>query len=373
MRYRSLTVEQLELPLVEPFETSFGVELRRQFLLVSLRSSDGLVGWGECVATREPLYSEESTGGAWAFIHENVVPRWRQRPPTALKGVRDLMRPFRGNRMAKSAIEQAALDLEARAKRRALSSWFGGRRRRIEVGVSVGIQSTPAALARRVGAYLEQGYRRIKIKVMPGWDVLPLAALRRAYPSIELWVDANQGYPASRVDTVRSWAERYEIRQVEQPFPDRALSAHAALARNAPFRVCLDESVVDADSLEEALRLGAVQSLNVKAGRVGGPVAGIALARRATRAGAVAWVGGMLESGIGRAHSVALASHPVFTLPGDISASDRYYREEILERPFVLNADGTLDVPSGVGIGVELDPRAHRRALRRRKTYTLGR
>ncbi len=372
MRYRSLTVEQLELPLVEPFETSFGVELRRQFLLVSVESSEGLAGWGECVATRDPLYNEESTASAWAFVQENVVPRWRRRPPTSVDRVRELMRPFRGNRMAKSAIEQAALDLEARASRRPLSSWLGGRRRRIEVGVSVGIQSTPTALARRVGAYLEEGYRRIKVKVMPGWDARPLAAVRRAYPAIELWVDANQGYPPTAVTSIRAWAERYEVRQVEQPFPERALAAHAALARHASFRVCLDESVVDADSLEGAIRLRAVQSLNVKAGRVGGPLEGIALARQATRSGAVAWVGGMLESGIGRAHSVALASHPVFSLPGDISASRRYYREEILERPFVLNADGTLDVPTGAGIGVELDRRAHRRAVRRRRTYALA-
>ena len=373
MPYRSLTVERLELRLVEPFETSFGIERRRQFLLVSLQGTDGHIGWGECVATRDPLYNEESTGTAWWFLQENVVPRWRRDPPTDVDEIRALVRPFRANRMAKAALEQAAIDLEARRANRSLSRWFGARRRRIAVGVSVGKQPTPAALVRRVGAYLEDGYRRIKVKVMPGWDVAPLAALRRAYPEIELWVDANQGYPPSAAGAIRAWAERYDVRQVEQPFPERALLAHAALAKGAHFRVCLDESVVDPESLEEALQLRAIQSLNVKAGRVGGPLEGISLARRAVRSGAVAWVGGMLESGIGRAHSVALASHPVFGLPGDISASARYYRDEILERPFLLNADGTIDVPTGAGIGVDLDPRAHTRAVRRRKSYSLSR
>lgn len=372
MRFTQLEVHELELPLVEPFQTSFGVEKRRRFLLLRLETHEGTVGWGECVASREPLYNEEFTAGAEAALREVVLPRWRKARPEGAEDVRALLGPLRGNRMVKSALEQAVVDLESQHARLPLGRWYGGRRSRVRVGVSVGIHPTSKALVDKVGSYLDAGYRRIKLKVSPGKDVDLVAPVRRAFPEIEIWVDGNQGYRADAGPALRRWANRLSVAQVEQPFPERALSAHASLVRGARFRVCLDESIVDTASLEDALRQRALTCLNVKAGRVGGPIEGIRLARKAQRSGVPAWVGGMLESGVGRAHNVHLASVSCFSLSGDISATARYYRNDVTEAPFLLGPGGTLEVPRGPGLGVTLDVRAHRRALRRRSTFSLG-
>ncbi len=369
MRLRTARLDELELDLVEPFETSFGVERRRRFLLVRLETTDGLVGLGECVASEEPLYSSETVATAREMLASRFLPelfRARSLDPAAFRGA---VERYRGHRMAKSAIETALIDLAAQARGVSVATYLGGRRRRVEVGVSVGIQPSVPRLVRRVGDYLEEGYRRIKLKVRPGWDERPVRAVRAAYPDIEIWVDANQAYSPGATDRIRRWAARYGVAQVEQPFAERAIRAHAELARGAPFRICLDESIVDATSLEDALAAGAVTSLNVKTGRVGGPLVGRALAERARRARVPAWIGGMLESGIGRAHNVHLASLAPFTLPADLSASDRYYREDLVDPPFVLGPGSTLEVPRGPGLGVELSERRRRRALRASRTF----
>jgi o-succinylbenzoate synthase len=367
MKLRSATLDELELPLVEPFETSFGVETTRRFLLLRLESTDGLVGFGECAASTEPLYSGESIDSAREILLRHLLPPILRAPSVTADGFRTSTARFRANRMAKSTVETALMDLEGKSRGRSVAALLGGGRARIEVGVSVGIQPTVAALVRRVGAYLDAGYRRVKLKVRPGWDVRPLRAVRAAYPDLEIWVDANQAYPPVAVDRIRGWAERFGVAQVEQPFPERAVRAHARLADGARFRVCLDETIVDDISLDDALEARALSSLNVKTARVGGVVPGRALARTAAKAGVPAWVGGMLESGVGRAHNVQLASLPVFSLPGDLSASDRYYREEIVDPPFVLGPGSSLAVPRGPGIGVEVREDAVRRARRASK------
>jgi O-succinylbenzoate synthase len=361
MRLRSVRLDEVELPLVEPFETSFGVENARRFLLVRAEAKDGTVGWGECTASVDPLYSSESVATARWMISERLTPllfRLRDPTPEAFSRAADR---FRGNRMAKAAVETALQDLSARVEGRSLSRALGGVRGRVPVGVSVGIQPSAMKTVARVGRYLEAGYGRIKLKVRPGWDARPVGAVRREYPDIEIWVDANQAYPLAAAKRIRAWAERYEVAQVEQPFAERAIRAHAELARGASFRVCLDESVVDSSSLEDALAAGAVTSLNVKVARVGGLGTGYALARRAARDRVPSWVGGMLESGVGRAHNVALASTAPFVLPADLSASDRYYREDLTDPPFVLGPESTLEVPSGPGIGVEVVERVLRK------------
>jgi len=269
--------------------------------------------------------------------------------------------------MAKAAVELALHDARARAAGRSLSESLGGRRRRVRVGVSVGIQPTVRHLVDRVARYLDSGYGRVKLKVRPGWDALPVGAVRREYPDVELWVDANQAYPVRALPRIRVWAEKFGVAQVEQPFAERAIRAHALLAKGASFRVCLDESVVDLPSLEDALEARAVTSLNVKVARVGGVTVGSDLARRAARSRVPSWIGGMLESGIGRAHNVALASTAPFVLPADLSASDRYYEEDLTEPPFTLGAGSTLEVPRGPGIGVQVLERRlrkHRRSSR---------
>jgi O-succinylbenzoate synthase len=369
MELRSARLDELELELVEPFETSFGVEKKRRFLLVRLESKDGLIGYGECVAASEPLYSSETVGTAREMLATRFLPellRTRAVSPAAFRAATDR---YRGQRMAKSAVETALVDLAARAEGYSVARWLGGRRRRVEVGVSVGIQPSIEALVYRVGRYIEAGYRRVKLKVRPGWDTVPVRAVRRAFPDLEIWVDANQAYPPNAVDRIRGWAEASGVAQVEQPFPERAIRAHAELTRGAQFRVCLDESIVDEASLEDALAARALTSLNLKTGRVGGLTAARDLARRAARAGVPSWVGGMLESGIGRAHNVHLASLGLFTLPADLSATDRYYRQDLIEPPFVLGPGSTLEVPRGPGIGVEVRESVLRRVRRASRTF----
>jgi o-succinylbenzoate synthase len=366
MRVRSAQIDELRLELAEPFETSFGVQRHRRLLIVNLETSDGLIGRGECVATEEPRYSSETVETArWAILSFLLpkVFRMRSVDPAAF---RVAVAPFRGNAMAKAAVEGALWDLSAQQHGRSLSHELGGRRTRIEVGVSVGIQPTVASLVRRVGRYLDEGYRRVKLKVRPGWDARPVGAVRREFPDLRLWVDANQAYPPRSLDAIRGWAERYEVEQVEQPFPEHAFSAHARLARGAPFKVCLDESVVDPWSLEDALDRGSLTSLNVKAGRVGGLGIGLEMGKRAARARLPAWVGGMLETGIGRAGNVALASCSPFSFPGDLSASARYFTNDIAEPAFVLGPESTLAVPRVPGLGVTIVGPTYRRHLRRR-------
>ena len=369
MRLSSARLSEVELELVEPFETSFGVETRRRFLVLKLETRDGLEGWGECVASTDPLYSSETVATARELIAEHFLPLLFAMPSASPEAFARATDRYRGNRMAKAAVETALVDLAARAQEVSVARYLGGGRPRIEVGVSVGIQPTVAQLVRRVGEYRRDGYRRIKLKVRPGWDAAPVRAVRRAFPEAELWVDANQAYPPAAAGRIRRWAAAYRVAQVEQPFPERAVEAHAALAQGAPFRVCLDESIVDAVSLEDALQRRAISSLNVKTGRVGGLGVGRALAVRARRARVPAWVGGMLESGIGRAHNVHLASLAPFTLPADLSASDRYYREDLVDPPFVLGPGSTLEVPRGPGIGVEVSERRLRRATRVSRTF----
>lgn len=365
VRIRRIRLDELELPLVEPFETSFGVERRRRFLVLRIESDDGAVGLGECVAARDPLYSSESVATARWMIEKYLVPMLWRDGAMAPRLFRDRARAWRGHPMAKATVEMALWDLWARRHRQSLSRALGGRRPRVEVGVSVGIQPSVNALVRRVRSYLDEGYRRIKVKVRPGWDARPLRALRDEFPTVRLWVDANQAYPVSSLSAVRRWARQFRVEQVEQPFAEQALAAHARLARGARFRVCLDESITDRATFDSAREIRALTSLNVKAGRVGGLTEGRDLAAAAARSGMPAWVGGMLESGIGRAHNVALASLAPFTFPADLSASRRYYEQDLVEPPFELGAGSTLSVPKGPGIGVEVLGSVYRKHLRR--------
>ncbi len=372
MRLKAVRLDEVELPLIEPFETSFGIENRRRFLLVRVESWDGVEGWGECAAAVDPLYSSESVATARWILAERLIPLALRLPAASPESFGRAAERFRGNRMAKAALETALHDNRARREGRSLSRRLGGRRPRVRVGVSVGIQPTVAKLVRRVGRYLDAGYERVKLKVRPGWDSLPVAAVRREYPDLDLWVDANQAYPPSAAGLIRAWAEKFSVAQVEQPFPERSVLAHAALAEGANFRVCLDESVVDAASLEDALLSRAVTSLNVKVARVGGLGPGLSLAGEAARADVPSWVGGMLESGVGRAHNVALASTRPFVLSADLSASDRYYREDLTDPPFVLGRGSTLEVPRGPGTGVEVVERVLRKYRRSSRTFRAG-
>ncbi len=368
-RLRGARLDELELPLVTPFVTSFGSTRRRRFLVLSLRSHSGETGIAECVAAVEPLYSGETVETVRSLLVHRFLPALLREPVVDLRRWARVSAPVRGNPMAKALVEMALHDLVAREAGVSLAHHLGGRRQRVEVGVSVGIQKDVPSLLRVVGRYLDQGYCRIKLKVRPGWDAVPVRAVRRQFPDVRLWVDANQAYPSGAADRIADWAERAGVEQVEQPFDERAIRAHARLQRGRRFRVCLDESVVDRASLGDAIGARALQSLNVKPGRVGGHDPSVALSRLAAVSSIPSWVGGMLESGIGRAHLLALASRPEFTLPADISASSRYYAHDLTDPPFTLGPASTIAVPRGGGLGVSIDPRRYRHAVRRTSRY----
>ncbi len=371
LHLRRAVLRELDLPLVRPFATSFGVERRRQLLLLSVEDVEGTVGWAECVAGRDPLYSSESVGTAREMLLRYLLPLLPSPAGITPHRFRVAADAYRGHPMAKATVEMALWDLSARALRTPLSRLLGGRVRPVPVGVSVGLQASPQALVAQVEGYRAAGYGRIKLKVSPGKDERYLAEVRKAFPDIPLWIDANQAYDRKDLSRLARWARRFRLELIEQPFPEDRLLWHARLARRLPSasRLCLDESVTGPGRLEEALALRALRVLNVKPGRVGGLGPSLELHYQASRAKVPLWCGGMLETGIGRAHNLPLATLPGFTFPSDLSASDRYYEEDLVEPPFVLGPGSTLRPRPGPGIGV--DPVESRLARRTRAQRTL--
>jgi o-succinylbenzoate synthase len=349
VRLTGLELRRVRMPLVTPFRTSFGTTTVRDILLVRVETTGG-VGWGECVASEEPLYSAEYTDGAHDVIRRHLAPRLFALDRLSAAGIAPALAAVKGHPMAKAAVEMAVLDAELRASGRSLAAHLGGVRARVEAGVSVGIAASVPALVEAVEAYVELGYRRVKLKIEPGWDLDPVRAVRERFPDLPLQVDANAAY---RLADARHLArlDDFELLLVEQPLAEGDLRGHAELARRLATPVCLDESLTSAQVTADALALGACSVVNVKAGRVGGYLEARRVHDVCTAAGVPVWCGGMLETGLGRAANVALASLPGFTLPGDTSASDRYWRKD-LTPPFHLD-DGCLTVPGGAGIGVE--------------------
>lgn len=344
----------LHLPLVSPFTTSFGTETVREVIVVRAITADGPDGWGEIVTGAAPLYSSEYTQSAWDVALRFLAPALLDRRDVAPEDVADVLAPFVGHRMVKAGLELAVLDAALRSEGRALGEYLGAVRDRVPSGVSVGIQRDPAALVDAVGGYLDEGYARIKIKIKPGRDVADTAAVREAFGGIPLQVDANSAYTLADADTLAE-LDRFDLLLIEQPLQEDDLVDHAALARRLQTPVCLDESIVSAKAAADALALGAASIINIKAGRVGGYLEAVAIHDLCRDAGIPVWCGGMLETGIGRAANAALAAMPGFTLPGDVSASSRFYTRDIVTEPAVLE-DGHVRVPTGHGLGVEIDP-----------------
>jgi len=350
VKIESVELRRVHLDLVAPFETSFGVQTERDVLLVKAITDAG-EGWGECVAGEEPTYSSEYVDGAQHVLIHHLVPRLRNRDISAAD-VAGLLRPVHGHQMAKAAIEMALLDAELRARGESFGKFFGATRKEIDCGVSVGIHPTIGELLATVDAYLEQGYRRIKLKIKPGWDVEPVRAVREKFGDVPLQVDANTAY--SLADAPRLAAlDPFDLLLIEQPLPEEQVVAHAKLAKQVKTPICLDESITSLQAASDAIELGACRIINIKPGRVGGYLEARAIHDLCAERGIPVWMGGMLETGVGRAANVAMAAMPNFTLPGDTSASDRYYHRDITE-PFVLH-DGRLSVPTGPGLGVKLD------------------
>ena len=341
------------LPLVAPFRTSFGAMTERDFLLVRVHTDLG-VGWGECVAFPEPGYSEEYVDGAHDVLRRFLAPRVLAAPAVTANGLGALTASVQGHAMAKAALELAVLDAELRATGTALGERLGATRTAVDCGVSVGMFPIPELLD-HVDAYVAGGYRRVKLKIQPGFDVEPVRAVRERHPDIGLQVDANTAYTLDPADvSALAGLDPFGLLLIEQPLPVDDLLGHAELARRVRTPICLDESITSVRAAETAIALGACTIVNIKAGRVGGYLQAVRLHDLCVARGVPVWCGGMLETGIGRAANVALAALPGFTLPGDTSASDRYYARDVVTEPFVLDA-GRLPVPTGPGLGVTVD------------------
>lgn len=347
----SVELRRIHLSLVAPFETSFGVQTERDILLVKVTTSAG-EGWGECVAGEEPTYSSEYVDGAQHVLVHHLLPRLFDSGSLGAEDVGGVLRPVHGHQMAKAAIEMAILDAQLRARGESFGKYFGALRPEVDCGVSVGIHRTIPELLQTVGGYLDQGYRRIKLKIKPGWDVEPVRAVRERFGDVPLQVDANTAYSAADAHHLAE-LDAFDLLLIEQPLPEEQVLAHAELAKVVRTPICLDESITSAQAAADAIKLGACQIINIKPGRVGGYLEARRIHDVCTSHGVPVWMGGMLETGLGRAGNVAMAAMPRFTLPGDTSASDRYYHRDITE-PFVLR-DGRLPVPVGPGLGVTVD------------------
>ena len=340
VRFEEVELRRVALPLVSPFRTADGTTSVRDLLLVRVVGPDG-EGWGECGALADPGYTAEYVDGALSVIRHYLAPAL-----LAGEGV-----AVAGHRMAKAAVEGAVLDATLRAEDRSLAAFLGATRERVEVGAAIGLTGSIPDLLDRVAAAVAAGYRRVKLKVEPGWDVQPLSAVRERFGhGVGVQVDANGSYSRDDIDHLVA-LDRFGLLLVEQPLPADDLLGHAALARRLETPVCLDESIESADDAAAAIALGACGVVNIKPARVGGYREARRVHDVCVAEGVPVWCGGMLESGIGRAAALAVAALPGFTLPADLAASDRYFAEDLTE-PFVLDPDGCLAVPTGPGIGV---------------------
>lgn len=350
MKLSGFELRRVAMPLISPFRTSFGTQTSRDLLLVRAVTDDA-EGWGECATLPTPVYSPEYADGAMEVLRRFFIPTLLGTELRDANGVAAGLRGFKGHQMAKSALETAILDAELRAEGRSFARELGSVHHRIPCGVSVGIMESIPKLLDAVGAYLDNGYARIKLKIEPGWDIEPVRAVREAFgDEVPLQVDANTAYTLGDAQHLAKLDE-YDLLLIEQPLQDDDLYGHAELARVLRTPICLDESINSAQAAATAIRMGAAEIINIKPGRVGGYLEARRIHDLALAHGIQVWCGGMLESGLGRAANIALASLPGFTLPGDVSASDRFYEVD-LTPPFVMQ-DGQLDVPTGPGIGVE--------------------
>jgi len=341
------------MPLVAPFETSFGRIDQRECIVIEVRS-EGLTGYGECVADRMPGYSSETTGTAMHILRDFVAPLILGKDLAEAADFQARVAGIRGHHLAKAGVEMALWDLLGKRAGKPLRLLLGGEREKVEVGVSVGLQESPGALVKAVAGYLEHGYGRIKIKIKPGRDVGDASAVRQAFPELRLQVDANSAYTLESAGALKPLDE-LELLLIEQPLFEDDIWDHRKLQKDFRTPICLDESIITARHARYALEMEACRIINIKAGRVGGLSQAVEIHDLCRGRGVPVWCGGMLETGVGRASNLALASLSGFVLPGDISASDRYYTRDITNELFTLNPDSTIDVPGCPGLGVTID------------------
>ena len=352
MKIEAITIREIHLPLVHFFETSFGRSFQRDFLLVTVHCQ-GIDGWGECVAEGNPFYSEEYLATAWPVITQFLAPALVGRTLNSGRDCVPLLSKVRGNRMAKGALENALWDAEALEKKVPLWKLLGGTRREIECGVSIGIQDTVDQLIDKIAAELAAGYRRIKVKVKPGWDVDVLRRIRSRWPDILLSCDANSAYTLDDLEHLKKFDE-FNLLMIEQPLWNDDLYFHARLQKQLKTAICLDESIHNSRDAQAAIELGACRIVNIKVGRIGGFSEAIRVHDVCRANNIPVWCGGMLESGVGRAHNVALSTLENFRLPGDVSASKRYWKEDLIEPEVVVSPQGTIAISDQPGTGYRI-------------------
>ncbi len=353
MNIECISLHHISMPLVAPFETSFGRETDRQCILITLQA-DGLTGYGECVATRDPGYNYETAGTAWHILKDFVAPLILGQDIIDAADFQRRVDGIRGHHLAKAGVEMALWDLLGKRDGRSLKDMFGGTREKVAVGVSVGIQESAAALVRTVDSYLAKGYRRVKIKIKPGREIEETSAVRAAYPDLLLQVDANSAYTLETAGVLRP-LDDLDLLLIEQPLYEDDIWDHRKLQAAFKTPICLDESILSPRHARYALEMEACKIINIKPARIAGLSQAITIHDYCQERNVPVWCGGMLETGVGRASNLAIASLPGFILPGDISASDRYYQRDITNERFVLNDDSTIDVPNGPGLGVTID------------------
>jgi len=351
---QSIELREIRLPLINFFETSFGRTTERRIVLARVRDVDGAEGWGECTCGEGPFYSDEWTDSAWDTLCEFLSPMVVGKQVNGAADVFALLKPVRGHRMAKATIETACWDLEAKKLGVQLWKHLGGTRSEIAAGVSIGIQDTPEILLEKIRREVDAGYQRIKIKIKPGWDVRIMTRVRQEFPDIRLMGDANSAYTLADVPLFHE-LDRFNLMMLEQPLAHDDIFDHAQLQQQIKTAICLDESIRTPEDARHAIALGSCRIINVKLGRVGGHTQAKHVEQVARENDIPVWCGGMLESGIGRAHNIAMSTLAGFSLPGDVSASARYWEEDIIEPPVMVSAKGTITAPDAPGIGFNLN------------------
>jgi O-succinylbenzoate synthase len=358
MKIDSITLHHISMPLTAPFETSFGRETDRQCIIITLQAN-GLTGYGECVASHDPGYSYETTGTAWHILKDFIAPLILGNEIVDALDFQKRVEKIRGHHLAKAGVEMAIWDLLGKRDGKSLKEMFGGEKNAVEVGVSVGIQESADTMLQTVDVFLEKGYRRIKIKIKPGREVEETTAIRKQYPDLRLQVDANSAYTLDTANALKP-LDDLNLLLIEQPLFEDDIWDHRKLQAEFKTPICLDESIVSPRHARYALEMEACRNINIKPGRVGGLSQAIMIHDYCRERNIPVWCGGMLETGIGRASNLAIATLPGYVLPGDISASDRYYHRDITNERFVLNDDSTIDVPNAPGLGVTIDEEALR-------------
>lgn len=356
MKLTDITIHHLQMELKSPFSTSFGTLQTRDFLLLEARADDGTIGWGESVAFHSPWYNEETLNTNWHMLEDFLIPLILNKEIQHPDEVSEIFAPIRKNNMAKSTIEGAVWDIYAQQTGQSLAQALGGKKERIEVGISIGIQPTVNDLVALIDDYVKEGYKRMKVKIKPDWDVDVIRTLRENFPDVAMMADANSAYTLEDMDVLKQLDE-FGLTMIEQPLASDDIVDHAVLQKEMKTPICLDESIHSLEDARKAVELGSTKVINIKIGRVGGLTEAKKIHDYCAEKGVPIWCGGMLESGIGRAHNIALTSLANFTLPGDTSGSNRYWEKDII-LPEVIAANGYIEVPKTVGIGYEIDREA---------------